>query len=164
MKYFALVFAVFLVLGCVNNVPSNNSTTTAAVAAGDQVFVDYTGRLEDGSVFDSSEGRQPLEFTAGAGQMIKGFDAAVIGMKEGEKKTITLSPEEAYGMPSPDLIVQVPLANVPNRTKIGDVLYSGSQQVIVIAVTNETVTIDANHFLAGKALIFDIEIVGIVKK
>ena len=165
MKYILALFAVFLVLGCVN-MPnnSNNTLNSSVVAAGDHVSVDYTGKLQDGTVFDSSIGRTSLEFDAGGGQMIKGFDAAVIGMGEGEKKTVTLSPEDAYGMPNPNLIVNISIKNVPNGTKVGDVLYANNQRVVVVAVTNETVTIDANHALAGKTLIFDIKVVRIVKK
>jgi FKBP-type peptidyl-prolyl cis-trans isomerase 2 len=160
MKYIFALFAVFLVLGCVENMESNS----VVVAAGDHVSVDYTGKLEDGTVFDSSSGRGPLEFDAGAGQMIAGFDAAVIGMKEGDEKTITILPQDAYGMPDPNLVFEVPLANVPEGTKAGDQLYAGNQVVTVIAVTNETATIDANHQLAGRTLIFDIKMVSIVKK
>ena len=97
--------------------------------------------------------------------MIKGFDAAVIGMQQGEKKTVTLPPEEAYGMPDPANVFELPLSSIPNGTKVGDKLYAANgQQVTIIAVTNETATIDANHFLAGKTLIFDIELVNITKK
>ncbi len=166
MKYLLALFAVFLVLGCVN-MPDNsgNTSSAAAVTAGDRVSVGYTGRLQNGTVFDSSVGRAPLEFEAGAGQMIKGFDAAVLGMHEGEEKTVTLPPEDAYGMPNPSLIVGVPIKNVPNGTKVGDQLYAANgQSVVVAAITNETATIDANHPLAGMALVFDIKIVKIVKK
>ncbi|HLC76570.1 MAG TPA: peptidylprolyl isomerase [archaeon] len=138
---------------------------SSQIEAGDQIAVEYTGKLQDGTVFDSSAGRAPLEFTAGAGQMIKGFDTAVIGMKQGEKKTVTLPPEEAYGMPDTANVFVLPLSNIPNGTKVGDALYAtNGQSVVLIAVTNETATIDANHFLAGKTLIFDIEVVKITKK
>ena len=165
---FFLLFALVFITGCVSNPVTVNSTANnspLAVAVGDHVSVDYTGRLENGTIFDSSSGRASLEFDVGAGQMISGFDSAVVGMREGEKKTVTLRPEDAYGMQDPSLIVKVPLANVPNGTKVGDELYTRSnQRVVVTDVTNETVTIDANHFLAGKTLVFDIGIVKIVKK
>ena len=165
MKYLIALIPILLVLGCVSNLvggnTNNNNATDAVVKAGDTVSVDYTGRLENGSVFDTSIGRTPLEFTVGAGQMISGFDSAVLGMRVGEEKTITLPPEEAYGAPNPANIVAVPVTSVPNGTKVGDTLYSGGTAVKVVAVTNETVTIDANHPLAGKTLIFDIKIVKI---
>lgn len=169
MKFTILlsVFAMIFIAGCVSNPMTINSTTnnSAAVATGDHVSVNYTGKLQDGTIFDSSSGRAPLEFDAGSGQMIKGFDAAVIGMHEDDEKTVTLPPEEAYGMPNPNLIVNISIKNVPNGTKAGDTLYSASgQPVRVIAVTNETVTVDANHPLAGKTLVFDIKILKIVKK
>jgi len=163
MKYLIALIPILLVLGCVSNLVGGNTNNSVinGVKAGDTVSVDYTGRLVNGSVFDTSIGRVPLEFTVGAGQMISGFDAAVIGMRVGEEKTITLPPEEAYGAPNPANIVAVPAANIPNGTKVGDTLYSGGTAVKVVAVTNETVTIDANHPLAGKTLIFDIKIVKI---
>lgn len=162
MKYLFLLFALVFIAGCVDN---NVTSGISVVAAGDNVSVEYTGKLQNGTIFDSSQGRAPLEFTAGADQMIKGFDAAVIGMKIGEKKTVTLPPEQAYGMPDPANIFGLPLSNIPNGTKVGNTLYAQSgQPVVVIAITNETATIDANHFLAGKTLVFDIEIVNITKK
>ncbi|MBI2084423.1 MAG: peptidylprolyl isomerase [Candidatus Aenigmarchaeota archaeon] len=133
------------------------------VEKGDHVYVHYTGKLEDGTVFDSSEGRNPLDFIAGAGQMIKGFDDAVIGMTLGEKKTVMIKPEDAYGMRDPSNIILVPRSQVPDGVKEGDTLYANGQPIKVVKVTNETVTIDTNHFLAGKTLIFDITIVKIEK-
>ena len=169
MKSIILLFVLVFIAGCVGNPMTINSTennsASVAVATGDRVSVEYTGKLQDGTVFDTSVGKTPLEFDAGAGQMIKGFDAAVIDMHESEKKTVTLPPEDAYGIPNPSLIVNIPIKNVPNGTKVGDQLYAaGGQAVLVTAVTNETVTVDANHFLAGKTLVFDIKVVKIVKK
>ena len=169
MKSLILLLALVFIAGCVSapmttNSTSNNSASDV-VAIGDHVSVDYTGKLQDGTVFDSSAGKAPLGFDAGGGQMIKGFDAAVIGMRVGDNKTVTLPPEDAYGAPNPNLIVNIPIKNVPNGTKIGDHLYSaGGQSVLVTAVTNETVTVDANHPLAGKTLVFDIKIVNVTKK
>lgn len=154
MKSLATLALIVLILGCVNNVQ---------VEKGDKVAVDYTGKLENGTIFDSSSSRGPLEFTAGAGQMIKGFDSSVIGMKINESKTITIPPEDAYGAADPKNIIEVPISNVPNGTKAGDTLYARGQPVRVIKVTNETATIDANHPLAGKTLIFDITVVRIEK-
>ncbi len=154
MKYLIALVSVVFVLGC---------AATLAVEKGDHVSVEYTGMLENGTVFDSSAGRAPLEFDAGAGQMIKGFDAAVIGMHKGEEKNVTIEPEDAYGMPDPKNVIEVPLSSVPNGTKAGDNLYAGGQPVRVIEIKNTTAVIDTNHFLAGKTLIFKIKIVEIKK-
>jgi len=155
MKVLAGLFLIILALGCVNNV--------ATVAKGDNIAVDYTGRLEDGSIFDTSVGRAPLEFEAGAGEMIKGFDDAVIGMKLNEEKNITIRPEEAYGAYDVNAVIEVTLASIPNGTKAGDTLYAGGRQVKVLEIRNETAVIDTNHPLAGKTLIFQINIVNIQK-
>ncbi len=136
--------------------------------AGDNVKVHYTGKLNDGTVFDSSEGRAPLEFEVGAGMMIKGFDAAVYGMEIGEKVTAEISAAEAYGESNPELIIDVPRQNLPADLKpeIGQQLAmsqpNGQQMPVKVAEVHEDkVVIDANHDLAGKDLIFDIELVSI---
>ena len=132
-----------------------------------KVKVHYTGRLEDGTVFDTSiaEGREPLEVELGLGQLIKGFEAGLIDMSEGEKKTIEISVEDAYGDPRPEFINEVPKTNVPEGIQVGESLQGmgpqGPVNVQVIAVNEETVTLDANHPLAGKNLIFDLEVVSI---
>lgn len=136
-----------------------------AIKAGDTIAVNYTGKFEDDTVFDSSEGKQPLQFTVGAGQLIKGFDEAVVGMKKGEKKTITLAPEEAYGPRQEGMIIDIPRAQIPADMKleVGMRLHlrdpNGNPVPAVVAeITEETVKMDANHPMAGKTLIFDIEI------
>ena len=132
-----------------------------------KVKVHYTGRLEDGTIFDTSiaEGREPLEVELGLGQLIKGFESGLIDMVEGDKKTIELSVEDSYGEPNPDFINEVPRANVPEGIQVGESLQGNGPQgpvnVQVIAVNEETVTLDANHPLAGKKLIFDLEVVSI---
>jgi len=132
-----------------------------------KVKVHYTGRLEDGTVFDTSiaEGREPLEVELGLGQLIKGFETGLIDMSEGEKKTIEISVEDAYGEPKPEFINEVPKTNVPEGIQVGESLQGmgpqGPVNVQVIAVNEETVTLDANHPLAGKNLIFDLEVVSI---
>lgn len=135
---------------------------------GDAVKVHYTGRLEDGSVFDSSQSREPLGFTLGDGNMIKGFDAAVYGMVIGDKKTVTIPAVEAYGERRDDMIIEVPRSQVPAniQPEIGLqlVLQGGGGQpmpVTVIDLTDEKIVLDANHDLAGKDLIFDIELMTI---
>ncbi len=139
------------------------------VKAGDQVKVHYTGKLTTGEQFDSSAGREPLEFAVGAGQMIKGFDDAMPGMTVGEKKTINIAPEDAYGPRSEEAIIEFPKENVPADMVLepGMPLTLSNQQgqpvpVIVVEVKDDVIILDANHFLAGQELIFDIELVEIV--
>lgn len=135
---------------------------------GDVVKVHYTGSLTNGEKFDSSEGREPLEFTVGAGQMIKGFDAAIPGMKIGDKKTITISPAEGYGEKSDEAILKFPKDQIPADMKIekGMALQLANPEgqpfpVIVAEILDDAIILDANHFLAGKDLVFDIELVEI---
>ena len=138
------------------------------VKEGDVVTVHYTGKLVNGEQFDSSIGREPLEFTVGAGQMIKGFDAAMPRMNLGEKKTINIVPEDAYGARSEEAIIEFPKENVPADMKLepGMPLTLSNQAgqpvpVIVVEVKDDIIVLDANHFLAGQELIFDIELVEI---
>jgi FKBP-type peptidyl-prolyl cis-trans isomerase 2 len=141
----------------------------AAVKKGDVVSLHYTGTLEDGSVFDTSKKRnEPLKFTAGSGQVIPGFDQAVVGMKKGEEKKFTLQPTDAYGERKPDMTQTVPRKHLPKdqEPKPGMMLVMGTpdgQQVPakITEVTADNVVLDLNHPLAGKALTFDIEIVEI---
>jgi peptidylprolyl isomerase len=137
--------------------------------SGDTVRIHYTGTLTDGSEFDSSAGRDPLEFTLGAGQIIPGLEREVLGMKIGERKTVTAVADEAYGQPDPTAIQEVPRASLPPEIdpvvggRLQAVTQDGHQIAVVIAaVTEETVTMDANHPLAGKDLVFAIELVEIV--
>jgi peptidylprolyl isomerase len=135
---------------------------------GDKVKVHYNGKLTSGEQFDSSEGREPLAFTVGAGQMIKGFDDAIPGMVVGEKKTINIAPENAYGEKNMEAIIEFPKSNIPSEMKLeaGMKLQLQNQAgqpipVVVTEVKDEVVILDANHELAGKDLIFDIELVEI---
>ncbi len=139
------------------------------VKEGDVVKVHYTGKLINGEQFDSSVDREPLEFTVGAGQMIKGFDDAMPGMNLGEKKTINIAPDDAYGPRSEEAIIEFPKSNIPADMKLepGMPLTLSNQQgqpvpVIVVEVKEEVIILDANHFLAGQELIFDIELVEIL--
>jgi peptidylprolyl isomerase len=135
---------------------------------GDNVTVHYTGKLTTGEQFDSSNGRDPLGFTIGAGQMIKGFDAALPGMAIGDKKTVTIVAAEAYGETNPEAIIQFPKTNVPADMVLepGMPLTLTDQhghpvQVVVVEVQEDIIVLDANHELAGKDLVFDIELVSI---
>lgn len=135
---------------------------------GDTVRVHYTGKLEDGTVFDSSRSRQPLRFTIGQGQVIAGFEQAVSGMNVGESKTETIPVEKAYGPRREDMIVTVNRSQLPDdvHPNVGQRLEitQADDQVILVTVTgstDSTLTLDANHPLAGKALTFELELVGI---
>jgi peptidylprolyl isomerase len=135
---------------------------------GDNVKVHYTGKLKDGTIFDSSKGREPLAFQVGAGQMIKGFDAAVDGMEMGDTKVAEIPAAEAYGEARQDLIFDVPKTNLPPDLKpeVGQQLAmtqpNGQQVPVTVAkVEEDKVVIDANHQLAGKDLVFEIELVEI---
>lgn len=131
------------------------------VKKGDHVVVHYTGTLDNGTKFDSSLDREPLEFDVGAGQMIKGFDNAVLGMKVGEEKTVTIKAADAYGENDPRNVIVIPKQNALQGVKEGDVLSTRGRQVRVVGVRNDTVIVDANHPLAGKDLTFKIELVKI---
>lgn len=135
----------------------------ALAKSGDTVKVHYTGKLADGTVFDSSVGSEPYEFTLGQGQTISGFEQAVIGMKVGETKTVTIPVDEAYGPRRDDLIVESGRDRLsPDiNPEVGMQLTSGQGTVTIIEVSETTVKIDANHPLAGQDLTFDIELVEI---
>lgn len=138
------------------------------VKKGDKVNVHYHGKLKDGTTFDSSEGREPLQFTAGSGQVIKGFDDAVIDMKTGEKKTVSIPVEHAYGERNDDMIMEYPISEFPEdmNPQVGMELQMGDNAgnvfpVVIKEVQGDVVVLDANHPLAGHDLIFDIELVSI---
>tara|TARA_Y100000310_G_scaffold206563_1_gene206971 strand:- start:1807 stop:2235 length:429 start_codon:yes stop_codon:yes gene_type:complete len=139
------------------------------IKKGDKIKVEYTGTLEDGKEFDSSAKHgKPLEFEVGAGQMIKGFDEAVVGMKLNEEKDITLKPEDAYGEAKDEMIKPVPREQFPKEKEPeeGMVLVlqtpqGGQFPVKVVKVTDKEVSLDMNHPLAGKTLKFKVKIVGI---
>ncbi len=140
----------------------------SAAKKGDTVAVHYTGTLGDGTVFDSSRERAPLEFTLGSGQVIPGFDAAVEGLKQGESVKTTIDCENAYGKHNEELVVSTPREQIPDsiELEVGRRLQARSEQgqvtrVVVTEVTEETVTLDANHPLAGQDLTFEIELVEI---
>jgi FKBP-type peptidyl-prolyl cis-trans isomerase 2 len=140
----------------------------ANASSGDTVLVHYTGRLEDGTVFDSSEGRDPLEFKLGEGSVIAGFEEAVEGLAEGETADARLEPEQAYGPVRDDLVMAVPREQLPDGMSpdVGDQLAMQTQDgqnvpVTVVGADEESIRIDANHPLAGKTLIFELELVKI---
>lgn len=140
----------------------------ATAKQGDTVQIHYTGKLDDGTVFDSSEGRDPLTITLGEGQVIPGFERAVTGMQEGEQKETRLEVEEAYGEPRDDLRLDVPREQLPDdlEVDVGTPLQLNQPDgtpvpVTVASLNEETVTLDANHPLAGQPLTFDLTLVDI---
>lgn len=148
---------------------TSNHYTMSAAKSGDTVQVHYTGTLEDGSEFDSSRKRnEPLEFTLGQGQMIPGFEKAVDGMEVGDSKKVNIPSQEAYGEKKQEMIMEVSKDDFPpNITpEVGQQLAVNTQgkqvPVIITEMSDDKVTLDANHPLAGKDLTFDIELVKIV--
>ncbi len=136
---------------------------------GDRVKVHYTGRLQDGSIFDSSREREPLQVTLGSGRVIEGFEKALIGMEPGETKTFTVTPEEGYGPKRPELVVEVRKEDFPEHItpELGQRLQlmrpDGAMiEVVITDMNEELVTLDANHPLAGETLTFEVEMVEIL--
>jgi len=139
---------------------------TEAVKNGDTIKVEYTGKFTDGEVFDTSSGRTPLKFTVGTGQLIKGFDDAVTGMAVGDKKTVTIAPEDGYGLRNEENVIDLPKSTMPEgmEVAVGMQLQLSDPQgrpvpATVAEITDDTIKMDVNHFLAGKTLVFDIEVV-----
>ena len=135
------------------------------VKNGDTVKVHYTGTLADGTVFDSSLEREPLEFTLGAGQLIPGFEKTVLGMSAGESRTVTIPAEEAYGPYREEMVLEVPRTQLPAdmQPQVGMQLQVGEEQgegmvVQITQVSDTNITLDANHPLAGKDLTFNIQL------
>ncbi len=151
--------------GCTDQ---SQPSTDAVAAAGDTVEVEYKGYFDDGEVFDSSfERDKPHIFVVGAGQMIPGFDAAVVGMAVGETKTVRLPPEQAYGEWTEDNLIMINKNEFPENStfEIGQSVYLSSPQGVfsfpMVAINESAVTIDTNHHLVGKTLNFDIELIAI---
>ncbi len=139
------------------------------VKSGDTIKVHYHGKLTNGTTFDSSEGREPLEFEVGSGMVIQGFDVGVTGMAIGEKKTINIPADEAYGQKEEDRIMEFPMDRFPEDMKpeVGMQLNMSNGQgqnipVVITEVMEEAVILDANHPLAGEELVFDLELVEIL--
>lgn len=160
---------VIMVLALAMAIIALSACGAPQVKNGDTVQINYTGKLADGTVFDTSVGGTPLEFKLGANTVIPGFEKAVLGMKVGEKKTITIPMNEAYGPHQDDMVMDIPRDQLSKDLipTVGQHLQSTSKdgQTIVVTVTkvtDTTITVDANHPLAGKDLTFDIELVKIL--
>ena len=141
------------------------------VKNGDTVKVHYHGKLNDGTTFDSSEGREPLEFEVGSGMVIPGFDEGVLGMSVGDKKTINIPAENAYGAVEEERILEFPIDRFPvdMKPEVGMTLNMSNGQsehipVVITEVRDDVVVLDANHPLAGQDLTFDIEVMDIKSK
>lgn len=161
---------------------ANKNIQKAKVASGDTITVDYIGRLDESNVFDTSvesvakaagkynsarDYNSGLEFTVGAGQMIAGFDAGVVGMKLGETKTLKISADQAYGQKKDELIGKIPREQAGNLSGVTvgtQVMLGGYMPAVITEITDKDITVDANHELAGKDLIFDVTIKNIVSK
>lgn len=141
----------------------------SAAQQGDKVKVHYKGMLDDGTEFDSSAGKEPIDFTVGEHKVIAGFEDGVLGLEIGEKKRVVIGPEDAYGPYLQDKVAQVPRSQLPDdiELKPGAILKGdtpdGPVMFLVTDVQEDQVTIDGNHPLAGKALTFEIEVVEIEK-
>ncbi len=148
--------------------PKNNKMTQ--VKKGDTIKVHYKGTLSDGSMFDSSEGKDPLEFTVGENMVIFGFDQGVLDMKVGDKKTLNIPHMEAYGIVNEELMIEVPKSELPEELgeikegmQLSMVNESGYEiPVEVVEIRDETIILDGNHPLAGEDLTFEVELVEIV--
>ena len=131
-------------------------------ADNDTVEVHYHGTLDNGEVFDSSREREPFSFVVGSGQVIAGFDKAVRQLSVGESIIVRLEPEEAYGERRDDYVMELPISQLPEGLKSGDdVVFANGAHGVITDMTQETFTVDANHWLAGEALTFEIELVSI---
>lgn len=149
--------------------PTPTVTSTATAQVGDTVKVHYTGTLDDGSVFDTSIGRDPLQFTLGEGQMIPGFEQGVLGMQLGETKTVKITADQAYGQYYEDMVWEIGRDQLPAgiEPEVGQQLQASEPNgqiiiVTIIEVSESNVTVDANHPLAGKDLTFEIQLVEII--
>ena len=133
------------------------------VKEGSKVKVHYTGKLEDGKVFDTSNDKEPIEVVLGEGLLIKGFEAGLLGMKSGEKKTIEVEPKDAYGDYVEGRIQEVEKSKLPEDIKVGMVLQAtseaGNMVILIKEIKDDTAILDANHPLAGRKLIFDLDVV-----
>jgi peptidylprolyl isomerase len=145
-----------------SNVSQNVASPRMVVAEGKRVAIHYTGTLSGGLVFDSTEGKSPLEFDVGSGDTLKGIDAAVRGMTVGESKTLTLTPADAYGEYDPSKLQEVEISRLPEGCEVGTPLQAGQQRkYVVTAIKDGVATLDGNHELAGKTLAFDIRVTAI---
>jgi peptidylprolyl isomerase len=146
-----------------------SDTTQRLVQVGDRVRIAYTGCFEDGAEFDSSRGNEPLVFTVGAGEVISGFDKGIVGMAQGERRSIVVAPEDGYGPHLPDMVAEVERKMIPDddRLVVGNFLEVSTEdgntfEVQIMKLTDTTAVLDGNHPLAGKDLHFEIDLLDFV--
>lgn len=151
--------------------PDQKKISMESAKIGDKVRVNYTGRSEDGQVFESSVGMVPFTFTIGAGEVIKGFEDAIIGMQPGERKKITIEPEDGFGLYEEDLVLEIPKSGLPTDLilQVGTDFEMEDDQgnvlpAVVVEILDDSILIDANAPLAGKRVIYDIELLDILKR
>ena len=163
MKSIVCLLAILMLMACV----SQGWAVGTAIQKGSQVAFDYTLTV-DGKVVDSSQGKGPMTYTQGSGQIIPGLDKGMLGLKAGDEKSVVVKPEDGYGMPNPAGIREVPIAQLPKESKpeVGMVLTAQSQTgqtfpAKIIEVKKDSVMVDMNHPLAGKTLFFKIKVVSI---
>jgi peptidylprolyl isomerase len=168
MRNVKIIFAVLVIMAAVIVAGCNVAPGDRVVKYGDTVKLEYIGTLDNGETFDTSLGEEPLAFTLGEGEMVPAFETAILGMKVGEYKTFTIPAEEAYGPYYEDLVLEVPRSMIPSDVvpKVGvqlkQVQEDGTEIIATITrVTEETVTLDANHPLAGEDLTFEVELLDI---
>jgi len=170
IKPLYIIIAAILILGIIGGIYIASGSSAPVVASGDTVSVYYTGTLTNGTQFDSNVGKQPLQFTVGSGQLIAGFDQAVVGMKLNETKTVTIPSDQAYGPVRQNLVISLPRKDFGNQTiNVGMIITETSPQTgqqirgIVKALNATNVTVDFNSPLAGQTLIFKITVAQIQK-
>jgi peptidylprolyl isomerase len=151
--------------------PNQRKISMESAKTGDKVRVNYTGRSEDGQVFESSVGMVPFTFTIGAGEVVKGFEDAIIGMQPGERKKITIEPEDGFGLYEEDLVLEIPKSGLPTDLilQVGTDFEMEDDEgnvlpAVVIEILDDSILIDANAPLAGKRVIYDIELLDILKR
>lgn len=151
--------------------PNQKKISMESAKTGDKVRVNYTGRSEDGQVFESSVGMVPFTFTIGAGEVVKGFEDAIIGMQPGERKKITIEPEDGFGLYEEDLVLEIPKSGLPTDLilQVGTDFEMEDDEgnvlpAVVIEILDDSILIDANAPLAGKRVIYDIELLDILKR
>lgn len=161
----AAVVVIAAIVAVIYMATNSGASSAPVVAVGDNISVYYTGTLTNGTVFDTNVGKEPLNFTVGAGELIKGFDEGVVGMSLNQTKTITIPPNEAYGQVNQSLIITVSKSQFGNQTVTNGMVVTTSQgqEGRVTAVNATNVTVDFNPPLAGQTLIFQIKVVAIHK-
>lgn len=161
-KFFAIMALFWFLFFAASGFAQNASQKDRTVKNGDIVEINYVGKLKDGTVFDKTEGRGPFKFHVGSSQIIPGMSQGVLGMKTGDKKTVTIPPKEAYGIYDINLIITIPMSQLPAGTKVGAKIRNPRGQALLVKeIKGDVAVLDPNHELASKTLIFEIELLKI---